>query len=172
MLSFQDTGITLAWAQQVVEQDSVERLQEAENPQKKKKLDILPAISFSPETGLTLGVIGYYYLDIAPKDPTNRRSFVNFLAVYTTKKQTIVESRYDLFGANNDYRFRGRLQFTIFPDRNYGLGNEAGFRVLELNSEGVIEDSLNHVRFSVDRISFQPVFLKRLARKFLRRITV
>ena len=29
-----------------------------------KKMDIFPAISYAPETRLTLGGIGYYYLDL------------------------------------------------------------------------------------------------------------
>lgn len=128
-----------------------------------RKYDIFPAISYSPETKLTLGVIGYRYLDLTKTDPTTVSSFINFVAIYTTANQTIVESNWDVFTDGNKYRYRGQIGYNRFPDRNYGLGNDAGALVHEYSlSQGGIEDSTvqNYKRFSVVRFSFQPTVLK------------
>jgi hypothetical protein len=37
-----------------------------------RRFDFFPAISYAPETKLTLGVIGYYYLDLTKDDPLIR----------------------------------------------------------------------------------------------------
>ena len=115
-----------------------------------RKYDLLPAISYSPETALTLGVIGYRYLQLGDKTTTNR-SFINFLAVYTTKQQTIAESNWDIFLKDNKYRFRGAMGYNQFPDRNYGLGNNADALVREFDLDnGIVTDmeEINYLRWS------------------------
>jgi hypothetical protein len=62
-----------------------------------KKLDIFPAISYSPETKLTLGVIGISYFDLSKGDLATPISFVDFLAVYTLDNQILLESRWEIF---------------------------------------------------------------------------
>ena len=96
-----------------------------------RKYDIFPAISYSPETKLTLGVIGFRYLDLSKKNLETTRSFINFVAVYTTADQIILETNWDLFTDGNDLRFLGTMIFTRFPDRNYGKSNDAGALVYE-----------------------------------------
>ncbi len=143
--------------------------QEEEEEQSFRKYDILPAISFSPETDLTMGIIGYRYLHLAPEDPNTTQSFINFLAVYTTKQQILIESNWEIFTPGNEYRFRGFAGFNRFPDRNYGLGNDAGVLVREFEIEdGIVTDStdVNYLQFSVDRFSFRPVFLKKMRKNF------
>jgi len=130
-----------------------------------RKYDILPAISFSPETQLTLGVIGYRYLDLTKKDTSTIRSFVNFLAIYTTANQTIIETNYDIFTDGNKWRFRGGILYNRFPDRNYGLGNDAGVLVkeFELDENGIQDSTLvNYERYSINRITFQPAVLREI----------
>lgn len=127
-----------------------------------KKFDIFPAISYSPETKLTLGVLGFRYLDLAKTDPSTTLSYINFLAIYTTANQSLVESNWDLFTDGNRHRIRGAIGFSRFPNRNYGLGNDAGVRLTEytLGNQGV-EDSVqyNYKRYSIMRFRFQPSFL-------------
>jgi len=134
-----------------------------------RRYDIFPAISYSPETKLTLGVIGYRYLDLSKSDPETIRSFINFLAIYTTANQTLVESVWDLFTDGNKKRIRGDLSFARFPNRNYGLGNDADVLLTEytLNDQG-IEDSVvrNYKRYSFMRVRFRPAFLWELKDNF------
>jgi hypothetical protein len=54
-----------------------------------RRFDVFPAISYSPETKLTLGVIGYAYFDWRGGDLATPLSFVEFLAVYTTANQIL-----------------------------------------------------------------------------------
>ncbi|HAD12184.1 MAG TPA: hypothetical protein DCF33_07065, partial [Saprospirales bacterium] len=66
-------------------------------PRDYKRLDIFPAISYSPETKLTLGAIGIYYLDLRKGDRNTPLSNIDFLAVYTLNKQILLESRWEVF---------------------------------------------------------------------------
>jgi len=127
-----------------------------------RKIDIFPAISYSPETKLTLGVIGYYYLDLYRGDPTTQVSSINFLAVYTLANQIAVEGRWDIFTDGNRWRFRGRAFYNRWPDRNYGRGNDASAIVLESDEAGET-DTVNYLRFDSDRIQLAPAFLRELS---------
>ncbi len=125
-----------------------------------KKIDLLPAISYTPETELTFGVIGYYYFNLARQSAATRLSNINFLAAYTLANQRVIEFRWDVFSDANNWRYRGELFFNRFPDRNYGLGNEAGLLIADVE-DGAI-DTLNYVRFNSDRLKFSPVVLRRV----------
>lgn len=128
-----------------------------------KKIDILPAISYAPETKLTLGVIGYYYLDFYRDDPATKLSNINFLAVYTTANQIAVELEWDLFTNGNRWRFRGESFYNKYPDRNYGLGNDAALLIAETEESGE-RDTVNYFRFDSDRIRFAPIALRRFGK--------
>lgn len=125
-----------------------------------KKLDIFPAISYSPETNLTLGAIGIMYFDFG-KDRSTPISNLEFLAVYTLNKQIIVESRWEFFMPESKWRTRGELFFNRYPDRNYGWGNNASALVLEVDEDGN-RDTLNYLNFNSDRIKFSPVLLRKI----------
>jgi outer membrane protein assembly factor BamA len=127
-----------------------------------RSIDVLPAISYSPETSLTLGVIGIKYFDLAQGDPWVPLSNLGFLAVYTLKQQIIIESSWELFFRKNHWRFTGEAFFNRFPDRNYGVGNNAGAMVIEYDQSGK-SDTLNYLNFNSDRIKFSPVVLRKLS---------
>jgi outer membrane protein assembly factor BamA len=126
-----------------------------------RSIDLLPAISYSPETSLTLGVIGIKYFDLAQGDHAVPLSNLQFLAVYTLKQQIIIESSWELFTRENRWRFTGEAFYNRFPDRNYGLGNTAGALVVEYDQSGK-PDTLNYLNFNSDRIKFSPVVLRKL----------
>ncbi|MCB9080919.1 MAG: BamA/TamA family outer membrane protein [Lewinellaceae bacterium] len=128
-------------------------------PRSFKKIDIFPAISYAPETNLTLGVIGYYYFDLAKRSTATRLSNAEFLAAYTLANQVVAELRWDVFSDDNAWRYRGEAFFNRYPDRNYGLGNKANILIAEIEND--IADTLNYLRFDSDRIRFAPVVLKR-----------
>ena len=125
------------------------------------RLDIFPAVSYSPETKLTLGAIGITYFDLGRGKYITPLSNVEFLGVYTLNKQIILETHWDLFGRENHWRSRGELFFNRYPDRNYGMGNKANTLVVEISGEGT-PDTLNYLNFDSDRIKFSPVVLKKI----------
>ncbi len=45
---------------------------------RQRRIDIFPAISYSPETKLTLGALGYWYPNFANNETGNVQSFINF----------------------------------------------------------------------------------------------
>ena len=133
-------------------------------PRTFRRVDLFPAISYSPETKLTLGVAGYYYFDLAKTSPATRLSQVEFVAVYTLADQMVAETKWDAFSDDNAWRYRGELYFNRFPDRNYGLGNDAGLLIADIEDDVI--DTLNYLRFTSDRIKFTPVVLKRVGAHF------
>ena len=130
-------------------------------PPTRKRLDLFPAISSAPETKLTLGVIGIAYLDFRKGDPYTPLSNVEFLTVYTLAKQVLVESRWEIFTHRRRWRTRGELLFQKYPDRNYGIGNDASALVAEFK-EGGSWDTLNYLNFNSNRIKCSPVVLRQI----------
>lgn len=128
---------------------------------KPRKLDIFPAISYSPETKLTLGVIGIRYFDFTKNDPNTPISQLEFLSVYTTANQLLVEGRWEFFTSQNRWRTRGEAIYNHYSDRDYGMGNDAGMLIAQV-SDGDQFDTLNYLLFKADRIKFSPVVLKKI----------
>lgn len=137
--------------------------QTGENDSSKvRKFDIFPAISFSPETSLTLGALGSMYPNLAREDPETSQSNINFLAVYTLANQVLVQTNWDLFTDGNKMRFLGELGVAKFPNRNYGPGNSATARVAEYELSGsqVVDSTIvNYKRYSVNSLFFKPSVL-------------
>ena len=130
-----------------------------------RKWDIFPAISYAPETNLTLGATGFYYFDLSNEKGTANRSHINFLGIYTLAKQIAIENKWEIFTPNNDWRFIGEMFYLRFPDRNYGLGNDAKNLIREWNEEGVI-DTINYLSYQSDIFRFAPIILKRIETNF------
>jgi len=127
-----------------------------------RRIDILPAISYAPETKLTLGVIGVYYMDLYKKDPQTRLSNIQFLSVYTLANQLSIRADWEIFTDGNRWRFRGRTFFDIYPDRNYGRGNDARSLVAEIDADGRA-DTLNYLNYTSNRFNLAPVFLRKVS---------
>lgn len=130
-------------------------------PRDYKRLDIFPAISYAPETKLTLGAIGIYYLDLRKGDKATPLSNIEFLGVYTLAKQAVVESRWEVFTHRRKWRTRGELLLQHYPDRNYGLGNDASVLLVEMDDKGTA-DTLNYLNFNSNRIKFSPAVLRKV----------
>lgn len=126
-----------------------------------KRLDIFPAISYSPETQLTLGVIGITYFDLSKGDLTTPISNLEFLGVYTLNKQIVFKSTWEMFSYKSKWRSRGEAILSHYPDRNYGMGNDANALVVEVDQEGV-KDTVNYLSFSSNRIKFSPAVLRKI----------
>ncbi len=126
-----------------------------------RRVDILPAISSSPETSLTLGVIGIKYFDLSRGDLSTPISNMEFLAIYTLNNQLIIETSWELFTHKNNWRLYGKAFYERFPDRNYGLGNDAAAQVVTIENKEA-PDTLNYLHFNSDRIHFSPVILRKI----------
>ncbi|MBK8563961.1 MAG: BamA/TamA family outer membrane protein [Saprospiraceae bacterium] len=129
---------------------------------KQRKLDVFPAISYSPETKLTLGVIGIKYFDFRKGDPETPISQLEFFTVYTTAKQLLVEGRWEFFTSQNRWRTRGEAIYNHYTDRNYGIGNDAGMLIASQTDD--TRDTLNYLLFKADRIKFSPVVLRKIGK--------
>lgn len=140
---------------------SLDSLPQNPSSREYKRLDIFPAISYSPETKLTLGAIGIYYLDLRKGDRQTPLSNIDFLAVYTLSKQVLLESRWEVFTHGRTWRTRGELLLQRYPDRNYGIGNDADVLVAEIDKDGH-RDTLNYLDFNSNRIRFSPVVLRKM----------
>lgn len=142
---------------------AADSLPQSPPPRDYKKLDIFPAISYSPETKLTLGVIGISYFDFSKGDLSTPISFVDFLAVYTLNNQILLESRWEIFTHARQWRTRGELLLQRYPDRNYGIGNDAAVLVEEVDEDGK-RDTFNYLNFNSNRIKFSPVVLRKIGK--------
>jgi outer membrane protein assembly factor BamA len=128
-------------------------------------LDVFPAVSYTPETKLTLGVLGYLYPDLKTEDPETVQSYINFLALYTFANQLLLETNWEVFTDGNKMRYLGGMEFARYPNRNYGLGNDADARVVEYELfEGQAIDSTfnNYKRYSIMWFNFKLGALREL----------
>jgi outer membrane protein assembly factor BamA len=139
-------------------------LQKDSSQQKFRQFDVFPAITYSPETQLTLGGIGYYYMDLSREGRPANLSNINFLAVYTTAKQTAIELRAEVFTPGNLWRIRGETFFNHWPDRNYGSGNEASVLLAASDKDEI--DTLNYLAYTSDRLKFAPAVIRKIAPNF------
>ena len=128
---------------------------------KTPKLDFFPAISYSPETKLTLGGIGIKYFDLRKNDLETPLSQLEFFAVYTTAKQLLVEGRWEFFTHQKEWRTRGEAIYNHYTDRDYGLGNDAGMVIAQVDDDSK-PDTLNYLLFKADRLKFSPVVLRKI----------
>ena len=129
---------------------------------KVRRLDIFPAISYSPETNFTLGALGYFYPNLKTKDPETIQSFISFLALYTFNNQILTETNWEIFTDGNKMRILGGMEFARYPNRNYGLGNDANSRVVEYElNDGLATESTinNYKRYSIMWFNFKPAVL-------------
>ncbi|MEZ4884925.1 MAG: BamA/TamA family outer membrane protein [Chitinophagales bacterium] len=136
-----------------------------ESPSKRKdQLLAVPIISYSPETNFVFGALGGYYFDLAQGDTAARMSQIQLITAYSTNGQLNFRPGWELITKNENYIFRGKISIARFPDKNYGIGNEAD--VLLIDFEDGASETLNYLRYTVDRYSLQSSFLKKIAPHF------
>ncbi len=100
----------------------------------------LPAINFSPETGFGFGGASLRLFKLNPSDTLARSSQVRVLALYTTEKQFIFNTRYQFLTLGEKLFLTGRLEFLKFPEFYYGIGSETpetNEELVQYNSIGI-----------------------------------
>ncbi len=124
------------------------RAQSDEPSEKQGAWITVPAVSISPETGFGFGAGSLKLFKLIPEDTVSRTSQVRMLALYTTEKQFIFNTRYQLFTRNEGLFLTGRWEFLKFPEFYYGIGNEtpeSNEELVEYNSIGIESRVLKQV---------------------------
>ncbi|NIN72201.1 MAG: BamA/TamA family outer membrane protein [Gemmatimonadetes bacterium] len=96
---------------------------EASEP-KRSGLIPIPVLYYTPETKLAFGVAAQYYFRPADADATARPSTLTPVFIYTTNSQIVVLLNSDLWWRQEDYHFTGDVNYSRFPDKFYGIGND------------------------------------------------
>ncbi|GHN01334.1 membrane protein [Cytophagales bacterium WSM2-2] len=116
---------------------------------KKRRLFAFPAVIYSPETTLAFGGAGNYYFKLG-HDSTTRTSYVQALALYTLRQQTVFAMESAIFFHNEKYLLKTKGSASYFPDRFWGLGNNSGD---------------NYERYTVGQFYLSPQLLRRTYKK-------
>lgn len=85
----------------------------------------IPIIQSTPETGLRAGLSLDYFFNTNKEDSLKRTrdSFAWVQAVYSVRKQLIVEPAWQIFTKDESWFFRGRAGYTDFSEYYWGLGS-------------------------------------------------
>ena len=110
-----------------------------------------PFILRSPETSWGFGAIAAYFFKAMKNETNLRTSDINLLAIYTLREQTVIVLGSTIYfpGEKKIFRFQG--SFSNYPDKSWGLGNDA--------PESAKED------YSLRQIFFNPQFILKLYKK-------
>lgn len=125
---------------------------------------ILPAISYSPETKFTFGGAVIHTFDLNKGMGSARKSNIKLLCVYTTAKQFLVESRWEILTKDELFFLKGRAFYHKYPDRNYGLGNAAEALVEEHYFDENLIETNNYINFSSKRLHFAATVARKMTR--------
>lgn len=86
----------------------------------------LPLFYYTPDTRFGFGGVGiYYWRTQNPDSSYTRTSFAQILTDYTQNRQLDIWSSWNIFSAEEKYRFKGDIRYRIFADRFYGIGNQS-----------------------------------------------
>ncbi len=117
---------------------------------KKRKLFAFPAVIYSPETTLAFGGAGNFYFRIG-HDSTVRTSYIQGLALYTLRQQTVFGMESAIFFNDERYILKTKASASYFPDRFWGLGNDSK------------ESDMEH--YTVGQFYFFPQLLRKTYKK-------
>ncbi|MEN7549511.1 BamA/TamA family outer membrane protein [Rapidithrix thailandica] len=92
---------------------------------KKVNMAFYPAISYTPETSLQLGAIGFFVFNKPPTDSGsrfNRPSSFSPVVIYSLKNQFEIYTDWDIWNRKG-WNYTIKAGFRNFPNVFYGLGN-------------------------------------------------
>jgi outer membrane protein assembly factor BamA len=90
-----------------------------------EKWVFIPAVTYSPETRLGLGVRAIRVFKYKGEtNPNLRPSSIPITILYTLNNQTIFTSELDLWANENKEYLNARLELSNFPFKYYGIGND------------------------------------------------
>ena len=94
-------------------------------PENRSSFTILPIVFYSPETRWGGGTGGIFTFRPAWRMNGGRPSFIPFKAVYTQNRQFEASLEPELYFKDDSLFLQGNLCFRKFPERFYGIGNDA-----------------------------------------------
>lgn len=107
------------YAQSIAQSDST----------RKPVFKVLPAAYYTPETRIALE--GFAYLSFFSKG-ADRASNLRVFVAATQNRQFTVDLPWQIFTADEAYRFRGKWDVRKFPEKYYGIGNNTSENTHEL----------------------------------------
>ncbi len=90
-----------------------------------KHLLVFPVIARSIETDWSFGVASSATMRLFTKDTTARTSNIQFLALYTLKKQLVTAINGTEYFRNEKYVLSEQISYSSFPDKFWGLGQNS-----------------------------------------------
>jgi hypothetical protein len=101
---------------------------ESAKPDPKKKswaphFILVPDIYYRPETRLAVGIGSFANYRLGKDKENTRPSTIGLTVLYTMNKQMRISLRPEIYLGGNSYILSGALNYSIFPTRFYGIGN-------------------------------------------------
>lgn len=87
---------------------------------KKHDIVVLPVIYYQPETNIAFETFAMYHF----KFKNARHSNIRLFNVYTLNKQLLSILPWQIFTNNEKFLFSGRIEYKVFPEYFYGIGNQ------------------------------------------------
>lgn len=91
--------------------------------QKRVEFVVLPIAFYTPETDFGLGGGAQFFFKDLVDVPFRRESNILVTAIYTTKKQLIVEAYPKLYLADGKRYIDALFRYKVFPNSFWGIGN-------------------------------------------------
>jgi len=121
--------------QELIEKkEKVEEQKEEKDADKEKKEEgekprngylIIPAIYYTPETSIAMGISALFYYRPSNQPVEKRPSVVQPTVIYTTKEQVILSiGGENYFDTDQRWYFYYRLAASKYPDKFWGIGND------------------------------------------------
>jgi len=120
---------------------------DASNGERKKSgLVILPIAYYTPETKIAVGIGSMYYITSTGTGKYTRPSNIWFSAVVTQEKQFQFETKPDVYWSNEKYHLIGNINFKLYPNKYYGIGNTTAKDMEENYTSRSLEIKLDFLR--------------------------
>ncbi len=107
---------------------------------------VVPAVYYSPETKLALGVAGFYYFRLPGETLDDRPSNVDGDVIYTVNKQLLVQLTPTVYLSHGKLLIESEVSYERLFDRFYGVGPNTPQR-----NEETFNYDLLRVRFGLYR---------------------
>ncbi len=125
-------------------------------PEKRKKWASTPVIASSPETGLILGGMLFYFLHDASHQ--NNTSTIDIIGFGTTKGQYLFRVSPDMYFSQNQYHLNTELSADFWKANFYGIGNNSPDNPEEYEST-TLGIFISLERSFLDNFSFGPALI-------------
>ncbi|MBC8053324.1 MAG: BamA/TamA family outer membrane protein [Sphingobacteriaceae bacterium] len=113
---------------------------------RRPRVIIVPALGYAQETGFQYGLVSLVSF-FADKDTATRNSSIAGLVSFTTKNQSVITLKPDVWSKQNRYHYIGDLRYKDFPFNFYGIGSKT-----RKEDEERITQQLSRVGLEVEKL--------------------